>query len=424
MRRVMFVMGMLAAGCAEGTEPPWVELPLRDVLLADPATLETLSIDARTELAERFERARRDDVVVSTLPPIGAVEVPAAVAVLDEARAEEGRDALVALEVRSDVVIEVRTVSALGSADGGVPVALDREALRWDVEPEGTMAAAVHGRAGTIVAEVAALTGATTAHLEPGMRAALVSDGEVVRVSAQWLVVMAALEPVEVAAPPPSTPPSGGVGVATAELLSGSPYSLASLAECTADVTGRCATCLGGGSCRGSPTLRDFSSVRAECEFLAADSRRAESLCALGMLSVTSVASCVRRIATCPMVPLDRSGVSLDYAAAFLADPSCRTALDRCAADRTPPRDCSASCDPDCGLSCSDTFSGCSACADATTSTASSCSDTCDSTTSACDSRCDRCEARGAGRSSPLGGAAVCLPVVVALVLARRRVRK
>jgi hypothetical protein len=300
------------------------------------------------------------------------------------------------------------------------------EPLRWDDPPEGTAALAVRGHAGAIVAEVAAVTGATTARLEPGMHAALGSDGEVVRVSTQWLLVMAALEPgASVATAPPAAPASSGIGVATAELLAGSPYSLASLAECTADVTGRCASCLGSSTpCTGTPTLRDFATVRAECEFLAADSGRAESLCALGMLSVTSVASCVRRTATCEPVPLERTSASLASASLFLASTDCRSALDRCAADRTPPRDCTASCDPDCGLSCSDTFSGCSACADATTSTADSCSSTCDSTSSSCDRTCDRCEVRGTGRSSPFGGAAVCLPVVVALVLARRRVHK
>lgn len=424
MRKVIAIT-LVLAGCAGEHEPPWTELSLRDVLGAEPATLEALPHAERVDIAERFETERRHADETMRLLPVGHVEADVAVAIADEERALDGEDALVATVVHAGALaLEIETVPAsFAGADAGVAAPASDEVV-WEPAPEGTLAIAANGRAGAVVAEVGATTGARLARVVPRLHTALASDGDVVLVSASWLTVMAALEPEGAVATPPSTVSSGAVGVTSAPLLSGSPYSLASLAECTADITGVCAACLTGRSCVGYPTLRDFGTVEAECLYLAEDSSRAEAICAMGMLSVSSVSSCVRRIASgCPTVSLDRTSSSVASASAFLAVASCRDALDRCASDRTPPQDCDASCDPDCGLSCSDTFSGCSACADTTTSTTDSCSSSCDSLGD-CGDRCDRCEVGGSRRSSPFGSVAVAVPVLVALVMARRRVRR
>src|SRR4051812_37555072 len=79
-------------GCGDAT-PPFDELPLRDALRADPATVAALDESARQRLAARFAAAVTDDATSDAVSedPKAASEVRS----LDEARVRRAADALV-----------------------------------------------------------------------------------------------------------------------------------------------------------------------------------------------------------------------------------------------------------------------------------------------------------------------------------------
>ncbi len=160
-----------------------------------------------------------------------------------------------------------------------------------------------------------------------------------VYVNGSWLVAMASLEKEGARG---NTPRRPGPVLHTLS-LAGNPYlTYATIEACVADVGQRCTGCLTAGACDDPPTLTDFTSARAECDFLAKDPKHAEELCALALLSIPAFADCVRRAApACPIPSASATSAGLGAADSFLDTAGCTAALDICisARPRRRPRD-------------------------------------------------------------------------------------
>jgi hypothetical protein len=315
----------LLAACAAGA-PPLEALDLRDALTAEPDVIASMPEAARRELAERLDDPDAASGPVDRVAlQIGAT--PAAdVRKLDDAREARGEDVVVlsALERGpTDVAIRAVRVARAAADDVALPALEGADKSRTIALEER----ALDGRAGRILGHVLAAQGAHRLVRVTGWPVGAVAAGDVVYVNASWLVAMASLEK-----PGESGRSRGTAPVLHTLSLGGNPYlTYATIEACVADVGQRCTACVTSGACDDPPALTDFTSARAECDFLAKDPRHTEELCALALLSITAYADCVRRSApTCPIPSAPATSSGLSAADPFLTTEGCATALDIC----------------------------------------------------------------------------------------------
>jgi hypothetical protein len=419
--RTLLVLEVCAA-CTPSGEAPFDQLALRHALRADPEALAELDRTELETLADRLEDARRAQRVRDTQPRTNASDAIGHAIAYDERREGAGEDALIALEVEVDTrQTAIATLEI--PPDGGIPIApeLTTEDPTLSEEP---YASVIASGAREALLDIAAQSGAYELRAARNVPFGVLADGDTLHVNLAWLVAMSSRDEGM----------TTDIGRASSA-LDRNPYELyPSLDQCVSDVNGACVDCLTVAQCSGEPNLEDFSTVQQECTFLAADPDLPALLCIIGMMSIHSVSSCVRRTEPdCPGVEISPVAASLESARPFLARAECIAALEACAQDRAPVvssggSDCDAGCDsPDCALNCGDAFSGCSACADATSSTATSCNDTCDSSCDTCSSSssdCDLCAVVPEGssrRSSPLALVFLAAPLVYLFGVGRRR---
>jgi hypothetical protein len=390
MRRLWLVLcAVVLLACSGEGAPPLDELSLRDALGATPATIAALSNEQLKALADRLEKTRLAQNDVEPLTPQKTPE--GNVRSVDEARRGRGTDALI-VAIESDKELAAHPVEA-ASNDPLPPLEGTAATDTLDAERR-----ALDGRAGAILVELLRTSGAKRLERVVQWPIAAVAIGDTVYVNAAWLVVMAALE--ETTTPRPTLQPAA---------LKGNPYSTySSIAACTDDVGMRCAGCLSTGGCDDTASLSDFGSGRAECEWLVADQKRIEQLCVSAMMSIATVARCVRDRSGCSLSAFNTSsGIAL--AATFIASPTCMSALHVCLSGSTPsdagPTTTQAPAD---AKGCQDPFSSCAssfkACNNACKSGSCSGSDGDSCTKSSSCSSCSSCNSKndscGCGKSS------------------------
>lgn len=315
----LFALLFALIGCSGAEAPPIDELALRDALGASPSVLTQLTEAQLKALADRLETARRGQ---SGAEKLELQKTPEAdVRLVDEARKGRGEDALIA-GVEVAAAIEPRPTEVVTSTDPLPPF-------------EGTPATdtasaekrALDGRAGSIVLDLLRTSGAKRIERVVQWPIGAVAIGDTVYVNAAWLVAMASLESVDAGTPRPTLQPAA---------LHGNPYNTyASLAACTTDVGMRCDACLATGGCDESATLSDFGNGRAECEWLVADKNRIAQLCAAALMSMSTVARCVRDRSGCSITNPTNTTAGIASAAAFLKETRCVQALNACLSGET-----------------------------------------------------------------------------------------
>ena len=343
----------MSAACSGSDSPPIAELQLRDALSATPEAIAALPEPARRALADRLESARK--VPAGDEPAKDHATADAEVRSVDEARAARGDDAL---------IVAFDTHAALHPhGDDGAPS--DAPLPPIEGGPAGETAAdearALGGRAGTIVLELARASGAHHVVRVTQWPIAAVAVGDTIYVNASWLVALASIED-------PSARDGGVHRVPLqAAALRGTPYrTYETLAACTNDVSTRCNSCVTSGlDCDENATLSDFGNGRAECDFLMADQERIAQLCALALMSISSVSRCVNEKSGCSIPSgTTNNSASLSATKAFLLDQTCIRALNTCLSGST-----STAVTADAGTSstaprssegCQDPFSACS----------------------------------------------------------------
>ncbi|MFO0762803.1 MAG: hypothetical protein U0359_40575 [Byssovorax sp.] len=324
-----------AAGGCGGADPPFEELPLRDALTASPEAIAALAPEARKELGERMEQARAaqlDGEPAASGPnptPAGLVRA------LDAVRELRGEDALVVAAIEPSagaISFHPLVVELEGEDAGDLPPLEGAPGETTSTLEEG----ALDGRAGKVASALLHRAGAHRLVRVSAWPAGAVAADGVVYVNASWLVALAALDPEKPSkkadpvgpTPPPSKPAAVG----------GNPYlTYGSLDACTKDVSARCEDCLRAGGCDARATLSDFPNGEAECRFLAEDPDRPRELCALALLSISTVTTCMRDGApSCALPASENTSSDLPRAAAFLSDGFCVSALDTCLAGGNP----------------------------------------------------------------------------------------
>lgn len=310
--------------CAAGTAP-FEDLPLRDALSADPEVILGLSGDARRRLAERLEEAQRTAAPAEDMEqnPLGT---PAAeVRQLDTSREARGQDALVVglLEPRAEG-LAVRPLEL----DKDLPSAASLPSIegRSAGDTAEIEEKALDGRAGDILAQLVERSGARRLVRVVGWPVGAVARGDAVFVNASYLIALDALEPADPRPPRRALSPPMHM-----RSLRGSPYLLyPSVEACATDVQRRCEGCLVSGACEESPILTDFKSQKSECDFLSQEPTFPLELCALALLSIESVAACVRDKDPRCIAPSGSTRKSLDGARKFLGNDACRQVLNVC----------------------------------------------------------------------------------------------
>ncbi|WP_394826982.1 hypothetical protein [Pendulispora albinea] len=337
--------GGIISACAADA-PPYQDLKLRDALGADPTVLAGLPSDAREMLLHRMLATRDLQTEREALPNEKGRSPAAEVNAIDHARAERDEDSLLVWKARAEggsIIAEPqpdpRAVDGKDGGDGSRLEPLPELPALEGTPPDATSNAesrALAGEGGRTVRELMKITGAKRVSRVVGWPAAVAAIDDTVYVNAGWLVLLADNEPDAGAAP--------GISFAVKPAaLRGNPYRLyATLAECRNDVTSRCQSCLSSGSCDEDATLEDFADGRQECAYLleprapsdggpdaAAPVSRIDELCAMSLLSVSTVAECVRD-ERCAVPTGSRKSTSLPAADAFLRDDRCVRALNLC----------------------------------------------------------------------------------------------
>jgi hypothetical protein len=411
---------LLSACAAEA--PPLEALDLRDALTAAPEVIASMPEASRRALAGRLdepeEAAETVDRVALAIGATTAAEVRA----IDDARAARGEDA---------VVLSALERGASGVAVRALPVARAAD-VELELPPlEGAEAGvtseleerALDGRAGRVLGRVLAAQGAHRLVRVTGWPVGAVAAGDAVYVNGSWLVAMASLEKEGERG---TTPRQTGPVLHTLS-LGGNPYlTYATIEACVADVGQRCTGCLTSGACDDPPTLTDFTSARAECDFLAKDPRHAEELCALALLSIPAFADCVRRSAPACSIPIPSApatSAGLSAADSFLVTAGCTAALDVCISGAPPPEtsgsggdvtliniDTSGCTDPftACASSCKGLSDGCKSgsCSGSDNQSCTSCSKSSSSSGDSCGSCSKGSSGSGSGSSCGSSGSA------------------
>ena len=176
---------VLLAGCDE-VAPPYEELPLRDALRADPATVAAMSDAARARLAARFEAARSGDPTLDKLADDSSTSPQSLVAQMDRGRQRRQAEPM---------LLGVISQGAAWSIEGdGNKVA--EQVLPALEGPAAGATAAIEGRAlfGHAGVEVGILLAASGAHhlqRVVGWPAGAVAIDDTLYVNASWLVALA-----------------------------------------------------------------------------------------------------------------------------------------------------------------------------------------------------------------------------------------
>ncbi|XXX79527.1 hypothetical protein WMF30_12225 [Sorangium sp. So ce134] len=419
IRRAAVLLAISALGACSAETPPYDELPLRDALSAAPEVLAALPEEALHDVAVRLEEAHRKQGEETAIPDAEIASVPALVRGADAAREELGKDAIVlgALEPSAGGFV-LRSLAAERGAEGppARPVLAGPPA---SPETAGLEDAALGGRAGAIVADLARRAGARDLIRVTGLPAGVVAQDRAVYVNAAWLVALSALSD----APALGSPQGGAVALvelprSEPQSVRANPYHLpGSVAECAAGVRDVC-TCAQGGRCEHERTDPRFADAQEECSWVNAGEMNAEALCVLALMSIEGVKECVLAAGSgaCAALPIaDR-----DDALAFAADAACMAVLDRCLQYGEPTTPAGvpmgtpsgSTGDSDCGggcAGCNEDIAGCNQnCSDCN----QNCSD-CNQNCSDCNQDCRNCRdgdpsttcRLSAGRRDPGGGA-------------------
>jgi hypothetical protein len=378
----------LLAGCGSDT-PPYQDLPLRDALNAAPEVLAAMPEDDLRDVAQRFEEAHAA-ASAGEETSIDGVDIPSLPVLLrgaDALREEEGKDAVVlgAIDPLPDGFVLRLSPAAAAGAEAMEPLAV--RALKG--EPATSTAsledAALRGRAGVILADLAKRAGAHELIRITGMPAGVIAMDGSMYVNASWLVALSALS-----APTDRAPPAPPIALPPLEPKSvrANPYKLpASILECAADVQDVC-TCASNTLCDHDATDPSFGSGQAECEWVNADrGPRSEALCVLALLSIEKLRDCVASAGSaCAQLPVgDRAS-----ALAFVADVACMDAMDLCLRYGKPRTPVETPSSGGGGSNC--TNSSCSDC-----DSCNSCDecdedqDNCNQNCAECNENCDQC---------------------------------
>jgi hypothetical protein len=377
------LLATLIGGCGEEM-PPYEELPLRDALSAAPEVLASMPEESRREVARRLEEARAAEDDDPT--PIATDEEGPGIGGLvrggDATREASGKDALVL--ARIEPLPEGLALAPMDAEVAEGPRALP---TRLEGIPSATTVAmeeaALQGRAGAILHDMALRTDAQELVRTTGIPAGVVAMDHTLYVNASWLVAMSALEPKAAA------PPAGGGMFAPPRVpqsVKHNPYDLPRSVElCASEVIGVC-SCATVSQCDHEPTDKTFTDGQAECTWVNSDPVNASALCVLALMSIEGVRECVQRGgAECAQIPV----TTREQAVAFASDPGCMSVLDSCLAFGQPSPPISGT-----GGGCgSGNSNGCDSCdgedcdGDGCSSDLSSCNDDC----SECNQNCSDC---------------------------------
>ncbi|WP_437800121.1 hypothetical protein [Sorangium sp. So ce693] len=335
MLRAVALLALPALGACGAETPPYDDLPLRDALSAAPEVLAALPEEVLHDVAVRLEEAHGEQGDETAIDGAEIASVPALVRSADAARDELGKDAVVlgALEPSEDGFV-LRSVTAV-AAGRGPEGPLDRPApalAGQAASPETAPLeeAALGGRAGEILAELARRADAHDVVRVTGLPAGVIAQDHTVYVNAAWLVALSALSPKDAPALPA---PAGGAAMpawprSEPRSVRINPYHLpSSVAECAAEVRDVC-TCAVAGQCEHDRTDPTFADAQAECSWVNAGALNAEALCVLALLSIDGVKECVLSAGSgaCAALPI----AGRDGATAFAGDEGCMAVLDRC----------------------------------------------------------------------------------------------
>jgi hypothetical protein len=367
------------AGCGQGA-PPYEELPLRDALRAAPEVMATLPLETRRELAERLDAAGLDQDGATKLEVSESANIDSVARVADELREDQGQDALVMGEVLAEphefvVHAEHTEEEALSRVAVGPIYLRGRPAA----ETAPFEDAALRGRAGKWLRELAAR--AETKHMvrTTGVPFGAWAYGDTLYVNASWLVAMSALEE-SIAIAPAS---SGQDGTANAPgktplSIDYNPYNLPqSLSECVLQVQ---TTCQCGTTCDHEVTDHSFANAVEECAWVNQDPTNPAALCVLALMSIDAVRECMESPgAQCTALPVANATQAL----AFLQNTQCLQSLDQCLQDGYIPR-------PSTGSSSCNSCNNCSNCNNDCSGWNDSCSN-CNDSCSNCNENCSEC---------------------------------
>jgi hypothetical protein len=333
--RAVALLAIPALGACGAETPPYDDLPLRDALSAAPEVLAALPEEILRDVAVRLEEAHGDQGDETAIDGAEIASVPALLRTADATRDEMGKDAIVlgAIEPSEDgfVLRSVTPVAAGREPEGP----RDRPAPALVGEPASPETAplenaALDGRAGEILAELARRADAQALVRVTGLPAGVVAQDRTLYVNAAWLVALSALSPKDAPALP--TPSDGAAILAwprsEPRSVRFNPYHLpASVAECAAQVRDVC-TCAVAGPCEHDRTDPTFADAQAECSWVNAGALNAEALCVLALLSIDGVKECVLSAGSgaCGALPI----AGHDGALAFAGDEACMAVLDRC----------------------------------------------------------------------------------------------
>ncbi|WP_425440857.1 hypothetical protein [Polyangium sorediatum] len=431
-RGALVVAALLATGCGEEA-PPYDALPLRDALRAAPEVMASLPKETRREVAQRLEEAGVAPVEERlVVPPRDVPTIDALASAADEEREEQGKDALVlgAIEREgAELLLEAREAKEATDTNEGPPKMRGR--------PGNTTAAleaaALEGRAGRWVRDLAKRSDAKEIVRTTGLPMGAWAFDDTLYVNASWLVALAALEeegaPI---VPGPAVVPMPGMPGSKPLSVDFNPYKLPdSVEECSLQVQTTCG-CAASGTCDHDVTDPTFSDANAECTWVNQAAANAAALCVLALMNIDGVRACVESGGSiCAALPV----TTRDDALAFLASESCMGLLQQCLADGSLSGDSSgsgsgsSSCGGCSGSSCGGCNDDCSKCNDNCSKCNDNCAD-CNQNCKDCNSNCkgSQCAvARRPGRSplpSPVGTAFwLSLPVAYLYLLSQRRRR-
>lgn len=391
-------------GCGQDA-PPYNELPLRDALRAAPEVVASLSFETRRDLAQRLDAAGIDEEGPGTFDLPEAVTIESLARVADEAREDQGQDALIVgevLEQSTDFVLQSEDIDAeaLGRVSVG-PIALRG---RPGAQTAALEDIALQGRAGKWLRELSGRTNTTRMVRTTGVPFGAWAHDDTLYVNASWLVAMSALDQDgNVLAPAPgndSTTALQGPGK-NPLTIEYNPYNLpGTIAECAQQVT---STCQCGTSCNQEVTDPSFSSAVEECAWVNQDPSHPAALCVLALMSIDDVRICMQNAgAQCGVTSIS----TRDDAVAFVQSAGCMDSLDMCLRDGYITPSSGGSSGSGCnnnsgsGDSCSSCNKGCSDC----NSNWSDCNNNCSNTNSNCGNSGNNCSNSGGGCSNSGGG--------------------
>ncbi len=354
---------LAVVGCGSD-EPPYDELPLRDALRAAPEVVASLSFETRRDLAQRLDAAGFDQDVTAPFALPEEVTVESLAQVADEAREEQGQDALILAEVLEtpiDFVLQVEDIDAESLERSAVGPVMLRG--RPSAQTQAFEDVALRGRAGKWLRELSGKTKTKYMVRTTGVPFGAWAREDTLYVNASWLVAMSALE-------------KDGAGLASGSLMPLSinynPYNLPdSVAQCTQQVM---TTCQCGTSCTHEVTDPSFANANEECAWVNQDPSHPIALCVLALMSISDVKACMDNGAfDCPFSSVTTGDDSLQ----FVQNTSCMDRLDECLRNGYIARDTGSgsSCNNSSGSSSSGSGNSCRSCND----DCSSCNDDCSS---------------------------------------------